>query len=281
MKQKFKRLLQRLHIYHPLQAMYREQVFIKERNRHRKNYSRFKGRGFTCNVCQEKYEQFVPDSPSAQNREALEKNQVIAGYGANIYCPNCLSTARERLVIAMLGQYDLQQAQILHLSPEKNIYNFLRGTARVTTADLLPGFYKTIDGLVQKQDATQFSFADNRFDWVIGNHILEHIPEDIKAMKEIFRVLKPGGRAVLQVPYSEILPSTIEETGINDPLKQSALFGQKDHVRIYALNDYLLRLRQVGFEVDVIPYSALQQYYFLAIQEGECFIKIRKPSVLP
>ncbi len=281
MKKKFKRLLQRLHIYHPLQALYREQVFIKQRNRNRKNYRRFKGKGFTCNVCQAKYEKFVPGIPSKLNRGALEKNQVIAGYGANIYCPNCMSTARERLVIAMLGQYDMQQLQVLHLSPEKNIYNFLRGIARVTTADLLPGFYKTIDGLVQKQDATNFSFADNSFDWVIGNHILEHIPEDVQAMKEIFRVLKPGGRAVLQVPYSEILESTIEDPGINDPVKQSALFGQKDHVRIYALNDYLFRLRRAGFEVEVIPYAALQQYYFLAIQEGECFIRIRKPSALP
>ena len=166
---------------------------------------------------------------------------------------------------------------MLHLSPEKNIYHFLKAQARVTTADLLPGFYKTIDGMVQKQDATHFSFADNRFDWVLANHILEHIPDDKKAMSEIYRVLKPGGSAILQVPYTEQLKETIEIPGINDPAKQSFLFGQKDHVRIYVLSEYVYRLRQVGFEVQIIPYEALKQFYFLAIQKDECFINISKP----
>jgi predicted SAM-dependent methyltransferase len=112
---------------------------------------------------------------------------------------------------------------------------------------------------------------------VIGNHILEHIPADQQAMKEIFRVLKPGGRAILQVPYSELRDSTIEEVTIKDPVKQSMLFGQKDHVRIYALSDYVHRLEQAGFEVEVLPYEALQKYYSLAIQPGEAFLKIQKP----
>ncbi len=277
MNQTFKTFLQRLHIYHPLQGFYRSLLFKYQRGRNRRMYLSFKGEGCTCNVCNASYQKFVPDLPFPENREALDKHKVIAGYGENILCPNCMSTARERLVIALLGEHDLGGKNILHLSPEKNVYHFLRGTARVVTADLLPGFYKTIDGQVQKEDATQLSFGNGSFDWVIGNHILEHIPDDIKAMKEIFRVLKPGGRAVLQVPYSEVLKSTIEDVTVNDPAKQSLLFGQKDHIRIYALSDYIVRLRQAGFEVEVVPYEVLQWYHQLAIQKGEAFISIQKP----
>lgn len=278
MKQAFKDILKRLNIYHPLQGFYRTAIFLYKRNGYRKDYDLYKGSGFTCNVCSNRYQKFVPDFPAAENREAIKNYQVVAGYGDNIYCPFCMSTARDRLVLAKLSERDLIKKNILHLSPEKNIYNFIRNKANVITADLLPGFYRTIDGMVQKQDATQFSFADASFDWVIGNHILEHIPDDVKAMKEIFRVLKPGGRAVLQVPYSEILTSTIEDVRLNDPVKQSQLFGQKDHVRIYSLGDYTSRLKNAGFAVEIIPYAALQQYYPFAIQQGECFLEINKPQ---
>ena len=237
-----------------------------------------RGSGFTCNVCGAQYKEFVPDVPNEKNRVAIATHQVIAGYGQNIFCPNCLSTARERLIIALLSSFDLSNATILHLSPEKNIYQFLKRTATVITADLSPGFYRTIDGLVRKEDATQFSFKNASFDWVIGNHILEHIPADDKAMAEIFRVLKPGGGAILQVPYSTTLLATIEEPGISDANRQSLLFGQKDHVRIYALDDYMARLRSAGFNVSLVPYEELQAYYQFAIQEKECFLQIQKPA---
>lgn len=277
MKGTVKNILKFLRVYHPLQSFYRNAIFNYQRNRNRKNYSRYKGTGFTCNVCNEQYAQFIPDYPSAENRQAINNNKIVAGYGENIFCPNCMSTARERLLIAKLAEFELKEKEVLHLSPEKNIYGFIKAKAHITTADLLPGFYKTIDGMVQKQDATHFSFADNRFDLVIANHILEHIPDDKKAMSEIYRVLKPGGRAILQVPYTELLDETLEIPGINDPAKQSYLFGQKDHVRIYLLSDYVSRLRETGFEVELIPYAALKQFYFLAIQKDECFINISKP----
>ena len=118
---------------------------------------------------------------------------------------------------------------------------------------------------------------DAQFDMVIANHILEHIPDDIAAMKEIYRVLKRGGSAILQVPYSEIITATLESPEINDPAMQSALYGQKDHVRIYALNDYISRLRSVGLEVKKISYPELSNLYKHAIQDKECFLQIWRP----
>ncbi len=112
---------------------------------------------------------------------------------------------------------------------------------------------------------------------VIANHILEHIPEDTTAMKEIFRVLKPGGIAVLQVPYSSINRVTIETPGMNDPYLQSKLYGQKDHVRIYNLQNYIDRLRSAGFNVHETTYAELSHLYKNAIQENESFLNITKP----
>jgi predicted SAM-dependent methyltransferase len=115
---------------------------------------------------------------------------------------------------------------------------------------------------------------------IIANHILEHIPDDHQAMKEIYRVLKPGGAAVLQVPYAESLKITFEDPAITDAKKRSFHFGQKDHVRIYSLNDYVQRLKRVGFAVNIISYVDMQDLYRYAIQQNECFLDIRKPLLL-
>ncbi|MBK8711908.1 MAG: methyltransferase domain-containing protein [Niastella sp.] len=277
MKEAFKQILTRLHIYHPLQSFYRRQLFERKKKSLQKLYAAYKGKGFTCNVCFAQYEKMAPDLPSQINKSALEKNKVIAGYGENILCPNCLSTARERLVLLML-QHDIPFAgkKILLLSPEKNIYTFLKDKAFVITADISPGFYRSIDAGIRKEDARAFQFENHSFDIVIANHVLEHIPQDAAAMKEMYRVLKAGGRAILQVPYSVEIPGTIETPGIHDAAMQSALYGQKDHVRIYQLQDYIKRLQLVGFQVEEWNYERLKPFYKNAIQQGESFLMIQK-----
>jgi SAM-dependent methyltransferase len=274
----FKNILHSLGIYHPLQSHYRNVVFYLQRLFYRISFASYKGHGFTCNVCQQQYFRFVDDWPASENKNAISKNNVIAGYGKNIICPNCLSNARERLVIAMLQHHvNIFNKKILHLSPEKNVYQYLKSKSEIITADLVPDFYKNIDKQIRKEDAMAFSFADQSFDVVIANHVLEHIPDDLKAMSEIFRVLKKGGIAILQVPYSETISATIEEPLIDNPVKQSALFGQKDHVRIYQLNDYISRLEQSGFIVSQISYKELSAFHQNAIQLDETFLEIKKP----
>lgn len=263
--------------YHFLQGNYRRLLLAIKKIRCRISYAKFKDSGFECNCCGASYSKFVPDYPAAENANALKVNVVVAGYGDNILCPACLSTARERLIIALLNdQIKITGKKILHFSPEKNIYRFIRTNNEVITADIEPLFYKNIDSNIKNEDATHLSYADNSFDAVIGNHILEHIPNDIKAMAEIYRVLKPGGRAILQVPYSTLLTATIEEPGINDAQKQSALFGQKDHVRIYQLQNYIDRLQNCGFTAALIEYKDLAAFYKNAIQVNESFISILK-----
>jgi SAM-dependent methyltransferase len=276
MKEFLKSILKAVGCYYPLQGYYRRKLFKIKSKKIYREYKQYKGEGFVCNICGTSYRKFAPDYPKEQNKAAIEKYKMIAGYGENVFCPSCMSRARERLVVAMLAEVDLFGKKVLHFSPEKNVLAWIQHQTQPVTVDLFPEFYEYLDKNIQKADATQLSFADDSFDLVIGNHIMEHIPDDRKAMKEIYRVLKPGGQAILQVPFSTDITTTIEEPGINDPKRQSALFGQQDHVRIYQLEDYLDRLRKTGFKVDYLPYELLSHLHINAIQPGEGFIMIRK-----
>jgi SAM-dependent methyltransferase len=280
LKEFFKHILKLFRIYHPLQSFYRNSINHFLRIKYRKEYRSYKGSGYQCNVCGSTYSKFVPDYPSAENEEAIVKHAVVAGYGEDVYCPNCLSTARERLVIAFIkDKINVRDKRVLHFSPEKYVYDFLKSNAIVVTADLIPGFYRTIDKTIQHQNATGLEYEDNSFDLVIANHILEHIPDDRKAMQEIFRVLKPAGVAIMQVPYSEMIHQTIESPDINEPALQSKLYGQKDHVRIYAIDDYVSRLKSSGFDIKEYTYEMLSDYYKYAIQPKEKFLLMSKPNV--
>ena len=116
------------------------------------------------------------------------------------------------------------------------------------------------DDTVQHMDITALPFPDGQFDWVICNHVLEHIEEDQKAMSELYRVLKPGGCALLQVPISRKLEITYEDFNIQSPEEREKHFGQNDHVRVYG-NDYPKRLKSAGFEVEeIIPTPSQKKF---------------------
>lgn len=276
LKKAAERILKAAGLHRPVQRAWRRLVVAVRHRRIRREYAPWKGRGLTCNICSASYEKFAPRRPLPQDAAALARHGVISGYGENADCPNCMSTPRERLVVAMLGNMELDGLRVLHLSPERAIFELLRRKAHVTTGDLDPAGYRSIDRNVQRTDVTQLGFPRESFDLVIANHILEHVPDDRTAMREIHAVLRPGGRAILQVPFSTAIPASIEEPATEDPGVRSASFGQFDHVRIYQLDDYLARLRDAGFEVEYVPYEALAELHRFAIQPGEGFIRIAK-----
>lgn len=105
-----------------------------------------------------------------------------------------------------------------------------------------------------KADICDLPFKNNEFNFIICNHVLEHIPDDIKAMQEIYRVLAPGGTAVLQVPYNSDLKITFEDDSITDPKERAKIFGQYDHVRVYGM-DYFTKLENIGFKVKPVDYT--------------------------
>jgi SAM-dependent methyltransferase len=273
MHQRLKSLLQAVNLYHPLQTSYRSTLSFLSRQFYRLTYAKYRGKGFVCNFCNTAYEKFIPEYPSPDIENAIYSNNVIAGFGENVICPHCASKNRERLILDVIRTHlDIGNKKILHFSPERHLSRYLHQTASVTSVDIAPGFYRPIDKAITYADATRLPFNDNTFDVAMANHILEHIPDDRASMKEIYRVLKTGGVAILQVPYSETLPHTIEEPFIDDPVRQAARFGQRDHVRIYALNDYTARLVQAGFRVRLLSPDILAPFRIHAIQEQETVI---------
>ncbi len=105
-----------------------------------------------------------------------------------------------------------------------------------------------------KADICDLPFKDDQFDFIICNHVLEHIPNDTQAMKEIYRVLKPGGTAILQVPYKADLSTTFSDDSITDREERTRIFGQYDHVRVYGM-DYFKKLESIGFKVTAEDYT--------------------------
>ena len=106
-----------------------------------------------------------------------------------------------------------------------------------------------------KADICNLPFNDNEFDVIFCNHVLEHIPDDTKAMHELYRVLKPNGMGIFQIPQDLSRETTFEDDSITNKKERAKIFGQYDHVRVYG-RDYFDKLRSVDFKVKEIDYTA-------------------------
>ncbi|MFT6748909.1 MAG: SAM-dependent methyltransferase [Flavobacterium sp.] len=197
------------------------------------------------------------------------------GYGKqrnNVLSPSTLSLERHRLLWLWLqNETDFFSSsvrkKILHFAPEQEFYKRFKKQSNIeyVTTDLFSPLADV------KADICNLPFADNDFDIVFCNHVLEHIPDDTKAMQELYRVLKPGGMAVLQIPQDLNRENTFSDDKIKDQKERAAIFGQYDHVRIYG-RDYFDKLRNIGFKVEEIDYTAqigtnLVEKYCLAAGE--------------
>ena len=134
--------------------------------------------------------------------------------------------------------------KVLHFAPEQAFYKLFRNQKNLdyTTTDLFSPLADV------KADICDLPFQDNQYDVILCNHVLEHIPDDTKAMQELYRVLKPGGMAILQIPQDLSRATTFADDTITDQKERAKIFGQYDHVRIYG-RDYFDKLRSIGFTV--------------------------------
>ena len=167
---------------------------------------------------------------------------------ANALCPDSLSLERHRLLWLYLKSrtnFFRQPLHFLHIAPEQCFmkpFAHQHGNGYIT-ADLESPLAKV------KMDVHEIPFANNTFDVAMCNHVMEHVEDDIKAMREIYRTLKPGGWAIMQVPFFNPIPETTFEDGsITDPQEREKVYGQDDHVRLYG-HDYPDRIRKAGFKV--------------------------------
>jgi SAM-dependent methyltransferase len=191
----------------------------------------------------------------------LIEKQVIGGGKRHGGCYNCGSTDRERLIYVYIKEKinilnDCKDMKVLHVASEKNLTNFLLKLdfQQYVCGDLFTKGY-SYPQHVQNMSILNIPYDDNTFDLIICNHVLEHIQTDLLAMKELLRVLKKGGQAILQVPISKNNLKTFEDFSIADPEQREKVFGQFDHIRIYG-QDYTQRLQESGFKVNRISISS-------------------------
>ena len=198
----------------------------------------YRGKGFTDPINGKSYRKFLPYGYQKQR--------------PNVLSPGTLSLERHRLLWLYFDRetdfFDLA-ADVLHIAPEQAFVKRFRqlNHRSYITSDLHSPLADV------QADICNLPFSDQQFDWVVCNHVLEHIPSDKIAMQEIFRVLKPGGTAILQVPL-RLDQNTFEDDRITDPKERAQVFGQYDHVRIYG-KDYQERLEQIGFQVKMLAYA--------------------------
>lgn len=179
------------------------------------------------------------------------------GYGKqrpNVLSPSTLSLERHRLFwLYLKNETDFfsKQYKVLHFAPEQCFLKRFRQLKNIdyTTTDLLSPIADV------KADICNLPFEDDTYDVIFCNHVLEHIPDDTKAMQELYRVMKPGGFGIFQIPQDLRRETTFEDDSITDKAERAKIFGQYDHVRIYG-RDYFDKLRSIGFEVKEIDYTA-------------------------
>jgi SAM-dependent methyltransferase len=199
-------------------------------------------------------------------------------------CPICLSHARHRFAWIYLNSYtnlkDGSPKRLLHFAPETE---FAKQFKEMPSIDYLSADLESPHA-IERIDITQINHPDTSFDIVYCSHVLEHVAEDRKAMSEIFRILKPGGWALIQVPISN--QSTFEDLSITDPRERARLFGQQDHVRVYGM-DIKERLTATGFNVEVVFAQKLidtktmspEKFETLGLYPKEPIFHCTKPAV--
>ncbi len=203
------------------------------------------GEGRECPICGVKRRKFLPYGYVRSREDAL--------------CPRCLALERHRMLWLFLVRetrlLDLRP-ELLHIAPEVSLMKPLR---RIYKASGTPEKYRTADlesPLADMHfDVQEIPLADESVEMLICNHLLEHVADESKTLSEFYRILKPGGWAILLSPVDLTREQTFEDDSITSPEERTRLFGQYDHRRVYG-RDYPQRLAAAGFEVDDIDYAA-------------------------
>ncbi|KUF38668.1 SAM-dependent methyltransferase [Myroides marinus] len=196
----------------------------------------------------------------------------------NVLSPSTLSLERHRLLWLYLQRetdFFSSPKKVLHFAPEQAFYKRFKKQPNLdyTTTDLESPLADV------KADICNLPFEDNSFDMILCNHVLEHIPDDTKAMQELYRILKPGGMGIFQIPQDMSRAVTFQDDSITDPKERTLIFGQYDHVRVYG-RDYFDKLRSIGFTVveeDFIHKLTQEEVIKYCLAEGEIIPVCYKP----
>lgn len=214
-----------------------------------------RGSTYKCNICGSEFRDMKPV------KIALSGGGFKISHDEPGSCWKCNSYARMRLLWHYFendfGLENLAGKRILHVAPEYMISDKLRHLDNIeyTAIDMRTPGYKYAKFVIAG-DIRDLKFEDNTFDVIICNHVLEHVKEDQQAMREILRVCKPGGFAILMIPIDISRADTDEESLDENlsPAERELRFEQSDHVRVYG-RDYFDRLSNAGFDVERKSYN--------------------------
>ncbi|MFN4146468.1 MAG: class I SAM-dependent methyltransferase [Runella sp.] len=191
------------------------------------------GNQVSCPVCGSTYRKFLPYGRNPGRDNAL--------------CPSCLSLERHRLMYLYLQRktnFFEENLKLLHVAPE---YCFIKRFEQQKNLDYVSADIESPLAKV-KMDIHQIPFEAHTFDVAFCNHVMEHVADDHQAMSELYRVLKPGGWAIIQSPQDLTRATTYEDASITDPREREKHFWQDDHLRLFG-RDYGQRLQKAGFHV--------------------------------
>lgn len=207
-----------------------------------------------CYICKSRFFRFSPFKGGAMKKlPFIEALQMVGSDARNFKCRYCGANDRERHLFMFFEQLKLwnkmKGASILHFAPERHLPHRIvaEDPSLYVRGDLFPK-----DSSVEKIDATSIPYPEEKFDFVICNHVLEHIPEYKKAMTEIHRVLKKGGIAVLQTPYSKLLVNNFSDESIDSDEARLFFYGQRNHVRVFGQKNFFRDLQDSGFALHLI-----------------------------
>lgn len=222
-------------------------LFSQEENLRKVLLPMYIGTKFKCNICETQLKHF----------EKLENG--------NLLCPICGSLPRTRRLWKLLNEKFLRDGiSVLDFSPSRSIYRKLKKNPNINyfSTDFENEFLADYHF-----DITNIDEEDDSFNLILCYHILEHIPNDSKAMSELYRVLKKGGHILVQTPFKD--GNIHEDSSIVTEIDREKHFGQNDHVRIYSIEGLQKRLKNAGFKTDINKFGADQ---YLGLTANECVI---------
>lgn len=234
--------------------MSREQI-VKLRNSLRRVADSLKfPKNRYCCICDTNIGSFFPYR-GGKRAPLMVALDTIGSDVRNFGCPRCGCHDRERHLLLYLKAFGLldriEGAAILHFAPERRLSRIIESKApgRFVKGDLYPAS-KDIETI----DMLAIDYPSESFDFVIANHVLEHVDDDFLALSELRRVLKAGGYAILQTPYSSKLTQTFSDPGIDSNSARYQAYGQEDHVRLYG-GDIFARIESAGFKSRVATHE--------------------------
>jgi SAM-dependent methyltransferase len=211
-----------------------------------------------CVFCNGMVEAWLPFRIRESDRSPfLKKLQTIGSNVERFWCPNCSSIDRERHLLLFLDRLNIMKrfrgSVVLHMSPEYRLRGYIEShdLGNYIRGDLTPSAED-----VQQIDLEQIPYPHETFDLVICNHMLEHVADAELALHEIHRVLKPGGRAICQTPYSPRLTKTFEDPRLQSTDDRLFFYGQEDHVRLFG-SDIEHCFTAVGFVGRLVPHAEI------------------------